>query len=169
MMLQIDHRESHDIDIFLADAQVLSYLDPKLRDFEFETWPSDYTGDGSGFLKLAFDGIGEIDFVVGYAMTDMPTVKRMIEGEEIDLETVAEIITKKIHYRGTSIKPRDVFDIAAGARHDREAIVRALRAYKDDVARTACRIRPFEPGLRQRGNRRPGYQGAIQADCSHGV
>jgi hypothetical protein len=36
MMLQIDHRESHDVDIFLPDPQFLSYLDPKLHDFKSE-------------------------------------------------------------------------------------------------------------------------------------
>ncbi len=91
MMLQIDHRESHDIDIFLADAQLLSYLDPKLRDFEFEIRPSDYTGDGSQFLKLAFEGIGEIDFVVGSALTQHPTTMQTVEGEEVRLETLAAI------------------------------------------------------------------------------
>ena len=35
MMLQINHRRSDDIDIFLPDAQLLPYLDPKLRDFDF--------------------------------------------------------------------------------------------------------------------------------------
>jgi Transposase len=50
---------SHDVDIFLSDAQLLSFLDPKLHDFEFDIWPSDYGGDGTGFLKLAFEGIGE--------------------------------------------------------------------------------------------------------------
>ena len=42
MMLQIDHRRSDDIDIFLQDPRLLPYLDPKLHDFEFEVMPSDY-------------------------------------------------------------------------------------------------------------------------------
>ena len=42
MMLQIDHRESHDVDIFLPDPQFLSYLDPKLHDFKFEIFPADH-------------------------------------------------------------------------------------------------------------------------------
>jgi nucleotidyltransferase AbiEii toxin of type IV toxin-antitoxin system len=29
MMLQINHRESNDVDIFLRDAQLLSFLDPR--------------------------------------------------------------------------------------------------------------------------------------------
>jgi Nucleotidyl transferase AbiEii toxin, Type IV TA system len=127
MMLQIDHRESNDVDIFLPDPQLLSFLDPRLHDFEFEIRPSDCRGDGAGFIKLAFDNIGEIDFIVGHAMTDTPTTKRTIESEYVDLETVAEIIAKKIHYRGASIKPRDIFDIAAAAKLDRNSIVEALR------------------------------------------
>jgi hypothetical protein len=88
-------------------AQLLSFLDPKPRDFEFEIRPSDYTGDGSRFLKLAFDGIGEIDFLVGHAMTGTPTTKQTVEGEQVDLEIVAEIIVKKIHYRGANIDVRN--------------------------------------------------------------
>jgi len=33
MMLQIDHRESHDVDFFLRDPQLLPFLDPQKRDF----------------------------------------------------------------------------------------------------------------------------------------
>jgi Nucleotidyl transferase AbiEii toxin, Type IV TA system len=58
MMLQIDHRESHDVDIFLDDPQLLGFLDPAKHDFDFEILPSGYdTGDGFGFLKLAFKDI----------------------------------------------------------------------------------------------------------------
>jgi hypothetical protein len=129
----------------LPDPQLLPFLDPKLHDFEFEILPSDYQGDGARFLKLAFAGIGEIDFIVGSAMTT-PSVKRAtVDGEPVDLETVAEIITKKVHYRGASIKPRDIFDIAAAASSDREAVIRALRPYKEDVARTLTTIARLRP------------------------
>jgi hypothetical protein len=40
MMVQIGHRESHDVDIFLPDAQLLPFLDPQKRDFDFEILPS---------------------------------------------------------------------------------------------------------------------------------
>jgi Nucleotidyl transferase AbiEii toxin, Type IV TA system len=145
MMLQINHRRSDDIDIFLPDAQLLPYLDPKLRDFDFEIMPSDYHGDGSRFLKLAFEDVGEIDFIVSPAVTSTPTIQRTIEGEEVALETIAEIITKKVHFRGGSIKPRDIFDIAAAARSHREQVVHALRAYKDDVAATLAAIDRLKP------------------------
>ena len=35
-MLQIDHRESHDVDIFIPDPQLLAFLDPEKQDFQFE-------------------------------------------------------------------------------------------------------------------------------------
>ncbi|WP_347341091.1 nucleotidyl transferase AbiEii/AbiGii toxin family protein [Bradyrhizobium hipponense] len=41
MMLQIDHRISHDIDIFLPDPQFLPFLDPQKHDFNFEIRPAD--------------------------------------------------------------------------------------------------------------------------------
>jgi hypothetical protein len=36
MMLQIDHRESHDVDIFLPILNCFLNLDPKLHDFKSE-------------------------------------------------------------------------------------------------------------------------------------
>ncbi|MCZ7659040.1 MAG: hypothetical protein M5U07_14880 [Xanthobacteraceae bacterium] len=84
MMLRIDHRESDDIDIFLPDPQLLPYLDPKLRDFEFGIVPSDYRGDGARFVKLAFENIGEIDFIIGRALTHPPTTNWTIEGNRSD-------------------------------------------------------------------------------------
>jgi hypothetical protein len=149
MMLQIDHRRSDDIDIFLPDPQFLPYLDPKLHDFKFEIVPSDYRSDGSRFLKLAFDNIGEIDFIACPAMTSTPSTRRVVEGADVDVETLAEIITKKVHFRGAHIKPRDIFDIAAAVRTDRQAIVNALRLYKNDVTATLATIDRLNPDFVQ--------------------
>jgi hypothetical protein len=55
MMLQIDHRESRDVDIFLDDPQLLPFFDPQKQDFKFDILPSDYGGDGTKFLKLTFN------------------------------------------------------------------------------------------------------------------
>jgi hypothetical protein len=121
MMVQIGHRESHDVDIFLPDAQLLPFLDPQKRDFDFEILPSDYTGDGTTFLKLAFE-IGEIDFIVAQSLTSSPTTRTTVAGEAVSLETIPEIIAKKIYHRGASIMPRDIFDIAAGRERHADAI-----------------------------------------------
>ena|ERR1700722_1215916 len=89
-MLRIDHRESHDVDIFLSDPQLLPFLDPQKRDFQFEIRPADNEGDGSSFQKFVFKDVGEIDFIVGHAMTPSPTTQATIEGEATLLETMPE-------------------------------------------------------------------------------
>jgi hypothetical protein len=46
-------------------------------------------GDGTGFTKLAFDGIGEIDFIVGQALTMLAVTRQTNKNEDVHLETVA--------------------------------------------------------------------------------
>jgi hypothetical protein len=145
MMLRIDHRESHDVDIFLSDPQLLPFLDPQKHDFQFEIRPADYQGDGSSFQKFAFKDVGEVDFIVGHAMTSSPTTQVAIEGEVTLLETVPEIITKKIYYRGSSIKPRDIFDIAAAGQQHVDSVIGALRNYRNEVEVTLMTIDKLNP------------------------
>jgi hypothetical protein len=145
MMLQIGHRESRDVDIFLPDPQYLGLLNPDKNDFKFEILPTDYDTDGTGFLKLAFENIGEIDFIVGHAMTTSPTIRQKVEGEDVLLETIPEIITKKIYYRGASIKPRDIFDIAAGGETHQAEIIEALRAYRQEATQALQTIGELNP------------------------
>ncbi|RUX43727.1 hypothetical protein EOA33_28615, partial [Mesorhizobium sp. M4A.F.Ca.ET.050.02.1.1] len=80
MMIQVGDRESHDIDIFLDDPQLLGFIDPSRRQLHFETIPSDYLGDGVRFQKFAFEGVGEIDFIVAGALTKTPFDTRDVEG-----------------------------------------------------------------------------------------
>ncbi|MER9560080.1 nucleotidyl transferase AbiEii/AbiGii toxin family protein [Mesorhizobium sp. M0323] len=116
MMIQINHRESHDVDIFLDDPQLLGFIDPSKSQLSFSTGPAAYDGDGTRFQKFAFEGLGEIDFIVAGALTGTPFEKREVEGRSVWLETIPEIIAKKVYYRGSEARPRDIFDIAAAAR-----------------------------------------------------
>lgn len=145
MMLQIGHRESHDVDIFLDDPQLLPFLNPRTQNLASEISPSDLQYDGSHFLKAAFEGVGEIDFIVSGPKTGNPTVEQTVEGRLTALETIPEIITKKIVYRGRSITPRDVFDIAAASESHVAEVVSALRNYKSDVDATIAAIEQQNP------------------------
>ena len=136
MMLQIDHRESRDVDIFLTDPQLLAFLDPERRDFQYEIQPDGYEGDGARFLKLAFDKLGEIDFIVASAMSQSSPIPMTVEGENVLLDSVPEIIVKKICHRGSSIKPRDIFDIAAAGEQHEHSLVAELRGYSDEAKKT---------------------------------
>jgi hypothetical protein len=133
LMLQIDHRDSRDVDIFLSDPQLLSFLDPRINDFQFERRPDDYAGDGTRFLKLRFERTGEIDFIVARSMTAAPTIATHIAGQRVLLETIPEVVVKKVYYRGRSLKPRDIFDIAAVAEDHSDSLIKELRGYRSEV------------------------------------
>jgi hypothetical protein len=106
---------------------------------------ADYQGDGASFQKFAFQDIGEIDFIVGRAMTSSPTTRVVIEGEPTLLETIPEIIAKKIYYRGSGIKPRDIFDIAAASERHGGPVIDALRSYRTEVKTTLAAIDKLNP------------------------
>jgi hypothetical protein len=134
LMLQINHRESRDIDIFLPDAQLLPFLNPQTREFEFEINPRGYDTDGTRSLKLAFGAFGDIDFIVAPALTSSPAELRTVEGEPVLVESVSEIIVKKIFYRAASLTARDVFDLAAAGEQYEGALIKELRKYPFAVA-----------------------------------
>ena len=60
------------------------------------------------------------------------------------LETIPEIIAKKIHYRGSQIKPRDIFDIAAAGEQYADPVINALRSLRPEVSRTLARIETLD-------------------------
>lgn len=113
-MLQIDHRESHDIDLFVDDPQLMPFLNPKTQDFKLSLHPSSYTSDGTQSLKIVFDEVGEIDVICsGWLAGDFAPTHE-VNGQQILLETPSEIIAKKkVFHRGWNLQPRDMFDIAA--------------------------------------------------------
>jgi hypothetical protein len=78
-------------------------------------------------------------------LTSSPTTQTEIEGEIVQLETVPEIITKKIFYRGANIAPRDIFDIAAAGEGSADAIIEQLRSYKDKVQETLAAMEKLNP------------------------
>ncbi|MEQ1954877.1 hypothetical protein [Mesorhizobium sp. CN2-181] len=61
------------------------------------------------------------------------------------LETVPEIIAKKVYYRGSDATPRDIFDIAAAARSQLEPVVIALQAFPEQVSKTRERLKKLNP------------------------
>jgi hypothetical protein len=74
-----------------------------------------------------------------------PTTQATVEGEAALLETIPEIITKKVYHRGASIAPRDIFDIAAGSERQVDSIIKELRGYRDEVTKTLVAIEKQNP------------------------
>lgn len=146
MMLQIDHRESHDVDLFLNDPQLLPYVIASVSELDFDIGTPTYNGDGSGHLKIAFEGIGEIDFIVAGHMTDPYAELTELLGRTVELETIPEIIAKKVRFRGASIQPRDIFDIAAASEAGYAAqISAALNEIPEYRDATTARLEKLKP------------------------
>ena len=112
LMLHINHRRSKDIDIFLEDSQLLGFFNPRISDSALRVTP-DFE-EGAGFVKL-FLAPGEIDVVVAPLVTPDPVQTASLLDHEIALERPAEIIAKKMRYRGDRVTARDLFDLAAVA------------------------------------------------------
>lgn len=135
LMRRHRHRISKDVDIFVPDPQWLGYLTPRLN-VKAESLAPDYV-EQAGFLKLYFPE-GEIDFVVSGPLTADPTVTENLLGREVQVETSAEIIAKKVWYRGAELTARDLFDFALVAGKEPDAlakIARILHARRDPIMR----------------------------------
>lgn len=140
LMLQIGHRDSHDIDIFVSDPQYLPYLNPTIQEYDLDLEPSSYEGDGTRALKIIFDAVGEIDFISCAAVTDAPTENTEVRGRFVAREVPSEILGKKLVFRGSALQPRDMFDIAAAAQVlGEEKVITDLSKF-DDAARTALKV-----------------------------
>lgn len=105
LMLALDHRISHDIDLFIRDPQWIGYLSPRLND-RVEAVVSGYE-EAADFLKLNLSD-GEIDFIVRGSLLGLPDESS--DDTPFPLEPVAEVLAKKLFYRGASLTPRDLFD-----------------------------------------------------------
>lgn len=140
LMLRLNHRHSKDIDLFVPDPQYLGFVTPRLSDAA-ENLTSEYQ-EGAIFVKLLL-AAGEIDFVVGPPLTDSPCEVVEYKGRQIQVESCAEIVAKKMHHRGDQAKARDLFDLCAVAELEPDAIPVA-RPFMDQHARA------FLTGLHER-------------------
>lgn len=117
LAVDLGHRISHDVDVFLDSAAAMKELVPVTNavtrsicwDAQFNRPLFDWPGN---YLKLIVAGKGEIDFLNTAPVLDDPTVGFVFEGREIRRDRAAEVIAKKICYRGSQLKARDAFDLA---------------------------------------------------------
>lgn len=114
---QFRHRHSKDIDIFLTDAQYLSFFSPRLNPVS-EAWLETGSGkyiEAAHYLKIEINDkecVGEIDFIVSPHLLEPYAQKATILGRKVMVETPEEILAKKIFYRADAFTARDVFDFS---------------------------------------------------------
>jgi hypothetical protein len=117
LAIDLGHRISYDVDAFLDSARVIQNLVPvrnavtRAICWNEETQRADYQYPGK-YLKLIVKGVGEIDFLGTSPLVEDSTTLFEFQGRTIVRELPSEIICKKIYYRGSMFKARDVFDLA---------------------------------------------------------
>lgn len=123
LMLNYHHRFSKDVDIFVSNTQYFNGLSPKLNDVAED---ADFYQEGERFISLSYPE-GKIDFVKAFQVSDyLPTLKHVFN-QNIFVDDDIEIVTKKVFFRGASLHPRDLYDLATvylGPR--RSELVKAL-------------------------------------------
>lgn len=146
LALKLDHRISYDIDIFLEDAAALRQLSPN-RNRAARAITDRWQEPGHD-LRLERDE-GAIDFIVAARLTGLMPWLYDFKGRDIPVEQPAEILAKKLKYRGSRIVPRDIFDLIAIYRRDPMIVRTAVAAVPDGARRAADRIRRIEKRYRQ--------------------
>jgi len=137
LALRINHRVSYDVDIFLDSATVLNLLSPNKNEAARKitnTWQ-----EPGNYIKLEHD-LGAIDFILSGKLTDIPPWVYPFNGRNIMVEEPAEILAKKLKYRGSRFLPRDVFDLLAIQKYSPEQVKTAVLASPDGARRTRDRI-----------------------------
>jgi hypothetical protein len=143
-MVHYDHRYSYDIDAFVGSGDVIRALSPNrnpaakalLKGRKYE-----YSGN---YLKLVLDS-GEIDFIVGGARTDRAVETWSFEGRAVPIDMPWETAVKKMFYRPSTFKVRDVFDLAAVVERHPDELRACMTEIDDRLQRLLDRIDALRP------------------------
>jgi hypothetical protein len=144
LAIHYGHRVSYDVDLFLSNADAITALSPNQnpktkallggRKYEF---PGNY-------LKLKLDQ-GEIDFILGGKRTSAPTQDWKFAERTIRIETPWEIAIKKLFYRPSTFKLRDIFDLAAVIAKDGDRLDEFAPIIADRLDKAADRVSALIP------------------------
>ena len=137
LAIRFNHRISLDIDIFLTDAAAMRLLSPQRNAIVRAI--TDKWQEPGHYLKLLRQE-GEIDFIVSALRTEPGHEPWAFEGRNLPLETAAEVLAKKLYWRGSRVLARDVFDLAAARLLDPDSLAEAVAASRDGARRAADEI-----------------------------
>ena len=114
------HRLSLDIDLFATDMQVLSYLSPKHWIDETNNFNSSSYIDLAHHIRVLEKRNNiKIDLLVSQSSSSNYLVddSKMLFNETIYVESIEDIIAKKIVYRRNDNLTRDIIDVAIAIKH----------------------------------------------------
>ena len=119
LMRRHRHRRSAGVDIFLRDERMLHRLSPRLND-AVGALSVDYVEESTA-VRIYFPE-GEVAFIAGGPLTSDPLRGEWILGRPVRVDTSAEILARKLWHRAASFPARDLFDFAAVAAFEPDAV-----------------------------------------------
>ena len=114
------HRKSFDIDVFVTDPQLLNYLSPKHWLEDSPLFNTVKYIDLTNHIRLLTKKNIKIDILVAQDFLGNPIVdsSKAFFHEDIYIESLEDILAKKIVYRKEQNKSRDIIDLGVALFHD---------------------------------------------------
>jgi len=136
-MYYFQHRLSFDIDLFVEDIQYLDFIRPKLWIDESNSFnPNEYI-EQHNHIGLTTSNDIKVDILFDSNSTDgFIDDTHKIFPFDIYIESIENILAKKITFRKKDNKARDIFDIATAISKDENIIEQMLqqnKIIKDDL------------------------------------
>lgn len=129
-MYHFQHRKSFDIDLFVTDPQILNYLSPKHWIEDSRSFNTAKYIDLANHIRLLTKENIKIDILVsqdfvGHAIIDD---SHTFFHENIYVESLEDILAKKIVYRKDQNKSRDIIDLSVALYHDASIFEKLLNS-----------------------------------------
>ncbi|MDR1285667.1 MAG: nucleotidyl transferase AbiEii/AbiGii toxin family protein [Campylobacteraceae bacterium] len=124
------HRKSYDVDIFTTDPQVLDCIRPRFWLEESRYFKSDdYIEDLNHHVRFMTKDNIKVDILVAQDFISKPLVDTSKElfKYNIYIESIEDILAKKIVHRGSQNKSRDIADIAVAIHNDKNILDKLLK------------------------------------------
>ena len=135
------HRFSTDIDIFIYsnEKNVLNKIDPRNADQDIKARLSriNYKDDLKKhpiYTEIAIDDNSKMQFFTVNGFTATPYSQVRLWGKEILIESIEEIIAKKVYYRCGDANSRDLFDLAVAIYKDPTILI-SINVKKEKLER----------------------------------
>lgn len=108
------HRRSWDVDLFIHDPQLLAYLSPKwILDEQDTAFAAQYQETAQHIELIVAASSVKVDFILAPLLFPARTTQNTLLDLDFTctIQSVEEIIARKIQYRRTQNIARDIFDI----------------------------------------------------------
>lgn len=119
-MYYFQHRLSYDIDLFVTDPQIMSYLSPKHWFEETNEFNTDKYIDLNNHIRVLYRKNNiKVDVLIAQDFIGEPLIDSTKDIFSCDLyvESIEDIIAKKIVYRRKENLTRDIIDIAISIKY----------------------------------------------------